>query len=223
MFTKPSRKIHRVFIHCSASDHAHHDNIDTIRFWHLSRGFSDVGYHFFIQKDGTLEYGRNIEKTPAAQKGHNLYTLAICIHGLKEENFTQAQFNTLKELAVQIDHNYKNVSFHGHCEISKKSCPVFNYSEVLNLDRYGSLNNYNTALTPLRSQNADDLPELKLGSRGEAVELLQQLLFIKIDGIFGPQTSRSVKAFKKHHDLYASDMVKSYVWRLLMENERMEY
>jgi len=26
------------------------------------------------------------------KKGHNLYTLAISIHGLKEENFTQAQF-----------------------------------------------------------------------------------------------------------------------------------
>jgi N-acetylmuramoyl-L-alanine amidase len=101
MFTKPSRKIHRVFIHCSASDHPHHDNIDTIRSWHVARHFSDVGYHFFIQKDGTLEYGRNIEKTPAAQKGHNLYTLSICIHGLKEENFTQAQFDTLNKLAVE--------------------------------------------------------------------------------------------------------------------------
>ena len=71
------------------------------------------------------------------------------------------------------------------------------------------------------STKADDLPDLKLGSRGEAVELLQQLLFIKIDGIFGPQTSRSIKAFKKLHKLYASDVVKSYVWKLLMENERV--
>ena len=221
MFTKPSRKIHRVFIHCSASDHTHHDNIDTIKSWHLARNFSDVGYHFFIQKDGTLEYGRDIEKTPAAQKGHNRYTLAICMHGLKEENFTQAQFDTLHALAVQIDHNYENISFHGHCEISKKACPVFNYRKVLDLDRYGSLSKNEIALTPLKTNKSDDLPDLQLGSRGEAVELLQQLLFIKIDGIFGPQTSRSVKAFKKSHKLYASDVVKSYVWRLLMECERI--
>jgi len=189
--------------------------------WHLARGFSDVGYHFFIQKDGTLEYGRDLEKTPAAQKGHNLYTLAICLHGLKEENFTQAQFNTLNQLAIQIEHNYENISFHGHCEVSKKACPVFNYRKVLDLDRYGSLNKNEISLTPLVSTKADDLPDLKLGSRGEAVELLQQLLFIKIDGIFGPQTSRSVKAFKKLHGLYTSDIVKSYVWRLLIENERI--
>jgi len=221
MFTKPSRKIHRVFIYCSASDHPHHDNINTIRSWHLECGFSDIGYHFFIQKDGTVEYGRDIDKTPSAQKGHNLYTLAICIHGLKEENFTQAQFETLRALAVQIDHNYENISFHGHCEVSKKACPVFNYKKVLDLDRYGSLDKNEISLTPLKSHKIDDLPELELESRGEAGELLQKLLFIKIDGIFGPQTSRSVKAFKKGHQLNKSDIVKSYVWRLLVGNNRV--
>ena len=222
MFTKPSRKIHRVFIHCSASDHAHHDNAATMKSWHLARGFSDVGYHFFIRKDGTLEYGRDIEKTPAAQKGHNLNTLAICVHGLKEENFTEAQFSTLNKLATQIEHNYENISFHGHCEVSKKACPVFNYKKVLDLDKYGSLNKNINVLENIKSKKAEDLPELKLGSRGEAVELLQQLLFIKIDGIFGPQTGRSIKVFKKVHKLYASDVVKSHIWRLLMENERVE-
>ena len=222
MFTKPSRKIHRVFIHCSASDHPHHDNIETIKSWHLERGFTDVGYHFFIQKDGTLEYGRDSEKTPAAQKGHNLNTLAICMHGLKEEKFTTAQFDTLRKLAQQIEHNYDNISFHGHCEVSKKACPVFNYKKVLDLDIYGSLNKNVNVLENLKSKKAKDLPELQLGSRGEAVEFLQQLLFIKIDGIFGPQTSRSIKVFKKIHKLYASDLVKSHIWRLLMENERVE-
>ncbi len=43
------------------------------------------------------------------------------MHGLKEENFTQAQFDTLNKLAIQIEHNYENISFHGHCEVSKKA------------------------------------------------------------------------------------------------------
>ena len=223
MFTKPRRKIHRIFIHCSASDYAQHDNIATMKQWHLARGFSDVGYHFFIQKNGTLEYGRDIEKTPAAQKGHNLNTLAICLHGLKEEKFTKAQFDTLRKLAEQIEHNYENISFHGHCEVSSKACPVFDYRKVLDLDLYGSLNQDKNPLQHITSKKPEDLPELKLGSRGEAVALLQQLLFIKTDGIFGPQTARTLKAFKKLHALYASDQVKSYVWRLLFENERVEH
>jgi N-acetyl-anhydromuramyl-L-alanine amidase AmpD len=190
--------------------------------WHLARGFSDVGYHFFIQKNGSLEYGRDIEKTPAAQKGHNRGTLAICLHGLKEEKFTKAQFNTLRKLAKQIDHNYENLSFHGHCEVSKKACPVFDYRKVLDLDIYGSLNQNADPLQNITGKKPEDLPELQLGSRGEAVALLQQLLFIKIDGVFGPQTARTLKAFKKLHELYASDLVKSYIWRLLLENERVE-
>ena len=221
MFVKPKRKVHRVFIHCSASDHAHHDNVATMEKWHLARGFREVGYHFFIRKDGTLEYGRDSEKTPAAQKGHNLKTLAICLHGLKEENFTNAQFKTLKALTRQIAHNYENISFHGHCEVSAKACPVFDYKKVLDLDLYGSLKQNANPLQNIISKQPETLPELQLGSRGEAVALLQALLFIKTDGIFGPQTSRTLKTFKKLHALYASDLVKSYIWKLLLENERV--
>ncbi len=222
MFKKPKRKVHHVFIHCSASDRPEHDNIETIRQWHLARGFSDVGYHYFIRKDGTLEKGRPLEKTPAAQKGHNRHTIAICLHGLKIEKFTDAQKETLLKLCKTIDAAYDNISFHGHCEVSAKACPVIDYKTLLNLDAYGSLNGNADTLANITQKTPEALPQLQLGSRGEAVAYLQQMLFIRTDGIFGPQTSRAVKAFKKAHNLYPSDIVKSYVWRLLMENERVK-
>jgi len=71
----------------------------------------------------------------------------------------------------------------------------------LGLDRYGSLSKNEISLTPLKNNESDDLLVLKLGRRGEYVELLKQLLFIKIDSIFGPQMSRSVKVFKKSYNL----------------------
>ena len=222
MFPKPKRTVHRVFIHCSASDRPEHDSIETIRQWHLARGFSDVGYHYFIRKDGTLEAGRSLEKTPAAQKGHNRNTIAICLHGLKMEKFTGTQKAMLRKLCEAIDAAYDNISFHGHCEVSSKACPVIDYKALLNLDSYGSLGRKAGALSNITQKSPEALPELRLGSRGEAVAFLQQLLFIRVDGIFGPQTARAVKAFKKAHDLYPSDIVKSYVWRLLMENERVK-
>ena len=93
MFIKPDRAVDRLFLHCSASDHSHHDNIATIRKWHVEdRGWSDVGYHFFIRKDDTVEDGRPLDRTPAAaQDGNNSGTIAICLHGLEIENFTKAQ------------------------------------------------------------------------------------------------------------------------------------
>jgi N-acetyl-anhydromuramyl-L-alanine amidase AmpD len=227
MFSKPSRRVHRTFVHCSASDYPEHDNIETIRKWHLSKGFSEVGYHYFIHKNGQLSEGRSIEKTPAAQRGHNIGTIAICLHGLKKENFTEAQFGTLRQLCLQIDRNYNgDMSFHGHCEVAPKACPVFDYQEVLELDPYGSLGLEELGAAHLKTIGAitpEKLPELKQGSRGPAVELLQRLLLLKVDGIFGPQTGRGIKTFKKLHKLYPSDIVASHVWNLLLENKKIEH
>ena len=140
-FTRPARHVDRVFLHCSASDNPDHDDIATIRSWHVDeRGWSDVGYHYFIRGDGALQEGRPLQRTPAAQAGHNAGTVAICLHGLAEENFTDDQFRTLTALAREIDEAYAGrVTFHGHCEVSSKSCPVFPYREVLGLDGAGRM------------------------------------------------------------------------------------
>ena len=140
-FARPARHVDRVFLHCSASDNPDHDDIATIRSWHVDeRGWSDVGYHYFIRSDGALQEGRPLERTPAAQAGHNAGTLAICLHGLAEENFADDQFRTLTALAREIDEAYAGrVTFHGHCEVSSKPCPVFPYREVLGLDVTGRM------------------------------------------------------------------------------------
>ena len=139
IFTKPNREIDRVFLHCSASGNKNHDDVSVIRKWHKQRGWSDVGYHFFIKFDGTLQIGRDIERTPAAQRGHNTGTIAICLHGLKDEDFTEKQFETLRELCGDIFLELPDVTFHGHCEVAAKACPVFDYQAVLNLDEYGEI------------------------------------------------------------------------------------
>ena len=138
-FTAPVRRIDRVFLHCSASDRPEHDNAATIRQWHLARGFSDIGYHFYVRKDGTVERGRGIEITPAAQEGHNRNTIAICLGGL--EAFTDEQFDTLRDLCGQIHAVLPGVTFHGHCEVNPgKECPVFDYRAVLGLNVTGRMN-----------------------------------------------------------------------------------
>jgi len=128
---KPNRFINKVFLHCSASDLPEHDNIQTIAKWHLERGFSEIGYHFVITKDGTIHKGRNIELIPAAQVGYNSNSIAICVTGLTV--FSQTQFDALRKLCGEINNIYENITFHGHCEVSNKTCPVFDYHKVLNL------------------------------------------------------------------------------------------
>lgn len=148
-FRKPRRWVNKVFIHCSASDNPAHDNVATMRRWHTDpkprgRGWSDVGYHFFIRKDGTLEAGRPLERIPAAQARHNRGSIAICLHGgggtPPQDKFTRAQFSTLYRLCREIDEAYGGkVTFHGHREVAAKACPVFDYKKVLDLDADGRL------------------------------------------------------------------------------------
>jgi hypothetical protein len=135
LFARPARRVSRVFLHCSASNKPEHDDISVIRDWHLKRGFIDVGYHYFIKTDGTLQLGRGLEHIPAAQSGHNSGTIAICLHGLNESDFTEAQFHMLRDLCFAIDTAYNGaITFHGHCEVANKLCPVFDYKRVLGLD-----------------------------------------------------------------------------------------
>ncbi len=227
MFNKPKRIVNRVFLHCSASDHASHDNVATMDKWHKERGWSGVGYHLFIRKSGQLENGRSLEKIPAAQGGNNTRTIAICLHGLKKDQFTKAQFTTLKKLCLEIDKAYGGaITFHGHKEVAAKACPVFDYQSVLQLDKYGKLGLSGAATAePKNFTVIDDkkLPDLEQGDVGPAVELLQELLFIKVDGNFGPKTTKAVKEFKKSHALYPSDKVVSHVWRLLLDTKRIEH
>ncbi len=138
MFEAPKRRVDRVFLHCSASDDPILKGpklVTTVREWHLARGFSDVGYHFLIDKAGAVLDGRSLEKTPAAQKGHNTGTIAIMVHGLSD--FPEPMLAACADLCRQINAAYSGrISFHGHCEVSAKSCPVYDYKELLKLDRW---------------------------------------------------------------------------------------
>jgi len=139
-FSKPKREVTRIFLHCSASDQDHHDDIGVIKQWHLDRNFNGVGYHYFIKKNGEVQAGRSLERNPAAQRNHNHSTIAICLHGLRKENFTRAQLEALYALCWKINLAYSGeVTFHGHCEVANKSCPVFDYKSVLNLSPTGEM------------------------------------------------------------------------------------
>jgi hypothetical protein len=218
-FKKPKRPVKRVFIHCSASDNPDHDNWSTIDQWHRKKGWAGGGYHFFIRKDGTLELGRDLEITPAAQEGNNKRTIAICLSGLAADRFTTAQLETLKGLCHQINRAYQDrVTFHGHCEVSAKSCPVFDYVSVLEIGEDGILPTvaFSAFAKDLHVRDLDgtelDVQErigitLRQGSKGFAVQQLQKALgelgyFAgKVDGDFGPRTRAAVMAFQADNHL----------------------
>jgi len=119
-----------IVIHCSDSDISEHDNIDVIRVWHLERGFSDVGYHYFIKNDGTIQEGRHHSMVAAHCYGQNKKSIGICLSG--RYSFTDEQFKSLHMLIIKLWGKYgEDLPVFGHYDFSKKTCPNFDVSEFL--------------------------------------------------------------------------------------------
>ena len=111
-----------IIIHCSASDVPEHDDIETIRKWHLQRGWDDVGYHYFIDKSGYVYPGRHIDEVGAHCKGYNYRSIGICLSG--NVLFKPAQFHTLKKLLHNL--SFLNAQVFSHRNFnSSKTCPNF--------------------------------------------------------------------------------------------------
>ena len=72
----------------------------TIRSWHVDKnGWSDIGYHFVIRKNGRIERGRPLYLVGAHSKGNNLTSVGICLTGnFHIEKPTLAQYRALNKL-----------------------------------------------------------------------------------------------------------------------------
>ena len=53
--------------------------------WHRQRGFDRVGYHFVIEEDGRVKYGRRSWVQGAHDLGQNVDSLGVCVTGMGSE------------------------------------------------------------------------------------------------------------------------------------------
>jgi len=225
MRIKPTRRaIHSIFLHCSASDATGpaFENprlVSTIDGWHRRRGFAGIGYHFVIDKQGRPAEGRPLRLAPAAQRGHNRGTIAVCLHGLRPERFTSAQFQTLRSLLRDLYDMLPQdnpPTIHGHNEVNPhKACPVYDPKQVVPLN--ANNDHYPTWLTRSTPSLHSTLstPTLRYLSRGPAVKRLQLLLNLRPDGLFYDHTRMAVRRFQKEHGLTPDGIVGPLTWAAL--------
>lgn len=135
-----------IAIHCTATKLSSTVDIERIRRWHINRGWADVGYHYYIRIDGTLELGRDRdndgdiwEETGAHVRGYNTGSIAICYEGGIDEDGnnadtrTEAQKSTMLILCKVFKSQNKNLIIQGHRDFPNvsKSCPNFDVAEWL--------------------------------------------------------------------------------------------
>jgi N-acetyl-anhydromuramyl-L-alanine amidase AmpD len=132
------RYIDTIIIHCSATEQGRNFDATDIRRWHKERGFSDIGYHYVVKLDGTVEHGRDIELVGSHCLGYNKTSIGICyIGGLKDGNpadtRTPEQRVALAELVASLLVSYPSIiTIVGHNQLNpNKACPCYNVPEWL--------------------------------------------------------------------------------------------
>lgn len=93
-----------------------------IRQWHKAKGWADIGYHFVIRKDGTVETGRPEGVAGAHTRGLNHQSLGICFSGHGDiVPLTDAQMQAGVELTVRLlrKHHLPYTRVIGHREVNR--------------------------------------------------------------------------------------------------------
>lgn len=119
------RTYKEIVIHCSATREDKDYAFSDLKRDHLARGFREIGYHFYITKDGVIYTGRDIKQIGAHVQGHNAYTIGICYEGgldskgKPKDTRTQEQKNSIVDLMGILCSNYPTIkAIKGHRDYS---------------------------------------------------------------------------------------------------------
>jgi|TARA_B100001094_G_scaffold321462_1_gene369231 N-acetylmuramoyl-L-alanine amidase len=126
------REITKVIVHCAATPEGRDVATEEIKRWHTEeRGWSDIGYHWVIELDGSTNEGRSEDINGAHCRGHNSDSIGICYvggsdsEGNPKDTRTEGQRDALVALIKEILDRYPDAEVFGHRDFSTKACPSF--------------------------------------------------------------------------------------------------
>ncbi len=103
---------------------------------HLNQGWTGIGYHFVVRKDGSIERGRPLECIGSHTYGYNQCSIGIHVCGNFEiAEPTQEQLNVLPMLIADLCDTYgliagKDIVL-GHRDLMATACPGENLYKKL--------------------------------------------------------------------------------------------
>lgn len=130
---KTGRAINEVIIHCSATPEGRDVSVATIRGWHKAQGWKDIGYHYVVMLDGSVEQGRPEAQIGSHVAGHNTGTLGVVYVGgvakdgkTPKDTRTPAQKAALMATVKALIAKYTTIKkVTGHNQYAAKACPSF--------------------------------------------------------------------------------------------------
>jgi N-acetyl-anhydromuramyl-L-alanine amidase AmpD len=147
------RRTDYIVVHCSATPPSSDIGADEIDEWHRKRGWSGIGYHAVIRRDGGIEFGRPFDEVGAHVKGQNYRSVGICLvggvndQGDAEDNFSTEQMKSLTAIVATLERAYPGAEVLGHRDLSPdlngdgvieksewiKECPCFDVRSWRNM------------------------------------------------------------------------------------------
>lgn len=101
------------------------EGIDRI---HKGKGWTCIGYHFYVRKDGSIYRGRREEAVGAHAYGSNTDSIGICAEGnFENETMEDVQKQALKELVAYLKNKYGITKVQRHRDVNATACPGKNY------------------------------------------------------------------------------------------------
>lgn len=141
--------VNYIVVHCSATPADMDIGAKTLDQWHKDKGWSGIGYHRVIRRDGSIEKGRSLDEDSILEPneigahayGHNSESIGICMVGgcrrvgaklVAENNFTPEQFITLREQLIRFHKQFPGAKIVGHRDLNPgKECPSFSVRDFL--------------------------------------------------------------------------------------------
>jgi len=135
------KNIEKIIIHCSATPEGRDVTVEEIRKWHVEgNGWSDIGYHIVIDRDGSVQTGRPLHIQGAHTSGHNENSIGICYIGGVEKKQVKGKWvskdtrtTDQQEALLDMLSYFKNLNpkakIYGHRDFASKDCPSFDAKE----------------------------------------------------------------------------------------------
>lgn len=126
------RTINEIIVHCSDTESGKAFTAADIRRWHVEgNGWKDIGYHYVIRLDGTIEAGRPLEQVGAHCSGRNANSIGVCYIGGRADGKAADTRTIEQRVALVTLIRSLKVCFptinkvSGHRDYANKACPCF--------------------------------------------------------------------------------------------------
>ena len=126
-------------LHCSATRRNQDNSVELLRRDHKDRGFYDIGYHFYIRKDGKMTQHRKLLEVGAHARPYNRCSIGICYEGGLDEQGkpcdtrTPEQRERIIDVLTRLHKLFPKAKIVGHRDLpgtTPKECPCLDTHAV---------------------------------------------------------------------------------------------